>query len=71
MRKKFVLFALFALLHPAAFGAWDYPLAKPQIASNAGKPAPDFELKDQDGKTVKLSSLRGTKVMLVFYRAYW
>jgi len=32
-----------------------------------GKPAPDFELKSDDGETVKLSSLRGTPVVLCFY----
>ncbi len=33
----------------------------------AGSPAPDFTLADQDGKKVKLSSLRGKNVVLVFY----
>jgi peroxiredoxin Q/BCP len=32
-----------------------------------GKPAPDFELKSDDGETVKLSSLRGKPVVLYFY----
>ena len=32
-----------------------------------GTPAPDFALPDQDGNTVKLSSLRGKNVVLVFY----
>ncbi len=71
MRKKSIVLILLVALAAVAAGAWDYPLAKPQIASNAGKPAPEFELKDQDGKLVKLSSLRGSKVLLVFYRAHW
>ena len=34
----------------------------------AGKPAPDFTLKDQDGKDVKLSSFQGKKgVLIAFY----
>jgi len=33
--------------------------------------APDFTLKDQNGKTVKLSSLRGTKVLLSFRPLAW
>ena len=32
-----------------------------------GRPAPDFELEDQDGNPVKLSDLRGSPVVLYFY----
>jgi len=32
-----------------------------------GQPAPDFELPNQDKKPVKLSDLRGKKVVLIFY----
>ena len=32
-----------------------------------GQTAPDFELPDQDGNTVKLSDLRGRQVVLYFY----
>jgi peroxiredoxin Q/BCP len=32
-----------------------------------GDPAPDFELPDQDAKPVRLSSLRGRRVVLYFY----
>jgi peroxiredoxin Q/BCP len=32
-----------------------------------GQPAPDFELPDQDGQTVKLSALRGRPVVVYFY----
>ena len=32
-----------------------------------GKPAPDFELSADDGRTVKLSDLRGKLVVLYFY----
>ena len=32
-----------------------------------GAPAPDFELPDQDGETVKLSALRGRTVVVYFY----
>jgi peroxiredoxin Q/BCP len=34
-----------------------------------GKKAPDFALPDQNGKLVKLSSLRGKRVILYFYPA--
>jgi peroxiredoxin (alkyl hydroperoxide reductase subunit C) len=33
----------------------------------AGEPAPDFALRDQDGEEVSLSDYRGRKVLLVFY----
>jgi thioredoxin-dependent peroxiredoxin len=32
-----------------------------------GKQAPDFEAKDQNGNTIKLSDYRGKKVILYFY----
>ena len=37
----------------------------------AGEVAPDFTLADQNGKPVRLSTARGGKVVLVFYRGYW
>ena len=36
-----------------------------------GQQAPDFRLRDQNGKLVRLSDARGQKVVLVFYRGYW
>ena len=32
-----------------------------------GDPAPDFELESDDGGTVRLSELRGKRVVLYFY----
>jgi cytochrome oxidase Cu insertion factor (SCO1/SenC/PrrC family) len=46
-------------------------LPKPQIVSAEGKAAPAFTLKDQEGKDFRLSSLRGKRVILIFYRGYW
>lgn len=36
-----------------------------------GTPAPDFELNDTPDQTVKLSDLKGKKVILAFYPADW
>ena len=46
-----------------------YP--KAQVASSTHNPAPDFTLPDAQGKAFKLSSQRGHKVVLYFYRGYW
>jgi peroxiredoxin len=35
----------------------------------AGRPAPDFTLRDQDGNEVSLADFRGSTVVLVFYPA--
>ena len=32
-----------------------------------GQPAPDFELRDQDGQKVRLADLKGQTIVLVFY----
>jgi len=37
----------------------------------AGTKAPDFELKDAKGKTVRLSDFSGSPVLLVFYPLDW
>ncbi len=37
----------------------------------AGSKAPDFSLKDQNGKTVKLSGFKGKKVLLSFRPMAW
>ena len=34
---------------------------------NVGSPAPDFQAADQTGRQVRLSALKGTPVVLVFY----
>jgi hypothetical protein len=49
-----------ALLALSAF-AW---VAAAQAAPAVGQPAPDFTLKDTNGKTVKLSDFRGKHVVL-------
>ena len=46
-------------------------LPRPQISSAVGKPVPNFALQDQHGKIVRFASLRGRRVLLIFYRGYW
>ena len=60
-----------ALVFLALFVAKATQVPKPQIANASGKPAPDFTLKDQDGHDFTLSSLKGSPVLLIFYRGYW
>jgi cytochrome oxidase Cu insertion factor (SCO1/SenC/PrrC family) len=55
----------------AIFSGTPQSLPRPQIISAEGKPAPNFALKDQQGKTVRLAALRGKRVLLIFYRGYW
>jgi peroxiredoxin len=41
------------------------------LSDLVGNDAPDFTLRDQDGKKVTLSELRGQTVVLVFYPLDW
>ena len=42
------------------------------MPATIGAPAPEFSLKDQDQKEVKLSDFRGKKrVVLIFYPLDW
>ena len=41
------------------------------MAIAVGQPAPEFTLKDQGQKDVKLSDYRGKNVVLVFYPLDW
>ena len=41
------------------------------MAIAVGQPAPDFTLKDQNQKDVKLSEYRGKNVVIVFYPLDW
>ena len=41
------------------------------MAIAAGQPAPEFTLKDQDQKEIKLSDYRGKNVVIMFYPLDW
>ncbi len=65
MRRSILVVVAFALLAVGAFGQTP---AAPTTHLKVGDAAPDFELRDTTGKTVKLSDFRGKKnVVLAFY----
>lgn len=72
MKKKILAFAAFALFSVSTISAQDMMMAGRAKTDpvKIGETAPDFALTDDNGKTVKLSDLKQTTV-LVFYRAYW
>jgi peroxiredoxin len=56
---------------PAAEPATASVVVTPEMGSpHPGDLAPDFALRDQDGKTVRLSSLRGSVVVLAFVASF-
>jgi cytochrome oxidase Cu insertion factor (SCO1/SenC/PrrC family) len=63
--------SLFLLFLLSATATSSQVLPKPQITSAEGKPAPNFVLKDENRKAFRLVSLRGQRVLLLFYRGYW
>ncbi len=48
-----------------------YSLPEPTGVSLEMNTAPDFTLMDQHGQPVSLADLRGSKVVLTFYRGFW
>lgn len=72
MAKK-ILIGIAALLVvfgvAVALALYVYP--KAQITAATQQTAPDFTLRDATGQDFTLSSQRGHKVVLYFYRGYW
>ncbi len=66
MRHWIACSVLFLLLLPAV----SFAAASPEVGTEVGQLAPDFTLKDVQGKTVKLADLRGKVVFLNFW-ATW
>ena len=75
MAKAMLVLMLLVSLGGTGLGAWwvldfSYQLPAP-IDLPADKPAPAFELTDQNGHTVSDLSLRGKPVILIFGRGVW
>ena len=70
---KRILIGLAILLLAFGVFVWTqlYLYPKAQIANASHQPAPDFTLTDAQGNPFILSSLKGHKVVLYFYRGYW
>lgn len=52
-------------------GTWTSGLPHQQLAVAVDALAPDFSALDADGREFRLSDLRGSAVLLKFYRGYW
>ena len=71
-----VLAPLLATVNVAAAIAFAWilyalPAVPPAAGPDLGRPAPDFALIDQEGRTVGLADFRGAPLLLVFYRGHW
>jgi cytochrome oxidase Cu insertion factor (SCO1/SenC/PrrC family) len=63
--------AVFVLITSALALGQAKPYPKAQVPSAVGQIAPDFTLKDQDGKSFHLADQRRHWMLLFFYRGYW
>jgi peroxiredoxin len=70
---KILVTALISFIFVSTIFSQTKPAETPKPATlKFGDIAPDFELNDQNGKSVKLSKLvKKSPVMLVFYRGFW
>lgn len=60
-----------AVAHDADNGVWSFGQVPAAVQSTLGSAiAPDFALKDRDGKTVHLSDFRGKKVLLMTWASW-
>ena len=71
LKKVLIAIGILGLILAAAVVAELYVYPKAQIAAATHQPAPDFTLRDGNRQNFTLSSQRGHKVVLYFYRGYW
>ena len=68
MKRSWHVLGLIAALTVGFLSAYGEQAAAPKTSLKVGDMAPDFTLKDQDRKDVKLSDFRGKQnVVLAFY----
>ena len=67
----FLVSLVFALFFGAYIFYYSYQLPVTSGAPQLLSVAPDFDLPDQQESTVRLSDLRGQKIVVVFYRGHW
>lgn len=74
MRKWIIVIVITALLGYAVYdfvsNRSEETEEEPNVGTEKGDLAPDFELETMDGETVKLSDFRGQKVMLNFWASW-
>jgi cytochrome oxidase Cu insertion factor (SCO1/SenC/PrrC family) len=70
-RLRILIAVLVLALLGAGFILYKMRLPEPQIASAAGRLAPDFTLTDQSRQPFHLADQHGHPVLLIFYRGYW
>ena len=64
-----IIMLIFAL---SLFAQTKPNISQQKTVLKSGDISPDFDLKDQNGKKVKLSKVvKKSPVMLVFYRGFW
>lgn len=69
--RSVVLWAVIVALGVAGWEGYKYVEHKASSKDFAtNQAAPDFLVRDQQGRPFQLSSLRGDKVLLVFYRGH-
>ncbi len=72
MLKKIIIgLAVIVIAAGAFLVAALYLYPKAQTRETTNQSAPDFTLRDAAGNAFMLSSQRGHRVVLYFYRGYW
>lgn len=68
--KKILSFSAIIILAGILYSFLSYPTPVPGTGINIGDTAPEISLKDPNGRTLKLSSLRGRYVLIDFWASW-